>query len=420
MTTRCWVSLFESAALALLAGCGHHDGFTDEPGVYAVGHVVYVDTDDARAGRRVAMSVFYPTDPGSVTSASPPATYPFSLYTSSWGASTSADWEAHGLDRAYEESPASGAGPFPLLVFSPGNETEATWYVFIGTRLATHGYVVALLQHSGEAYTFPVQDYLERVQARPGDASFAITTLLSRSATEGELLHGTLDAEAIAVGGHSLGGYVAYAVAAGVDSVCHSLLPSTQGDPLPYPTDQCGPLAADPRVKAIVSLDGESNLMLFSDYGRVAIPTLLMGETYDHAGTWIARPHAAIARSDSYRVEVKGALHVSFWNCYPDVYVAHGLWGDGTVCDGTDPATNNALTTRYIRAFLEASLKGSTDEAAVLSGSWAKANAPMVEFFEAETCGSLTAPSGMYVFRMTMDPVSCRMEAKDGSSLFIP
>ena len=90
--------------------------------------------------------------------------------------------------------------------------------------------------------------------------------------------------------------------------------------------------------------------MRYHELATISIPSLIMGETVDQSvevGTlgglpdptqirdWIARPHAAIDRHDSYRVDVNGANHYSFTN----------------YCDGAQVFFNLVLTCndrRYI------------------------------------------------------------------------
>ncbi len=152
-------------------------------GPYAVGHTSYLmfnpkaSGPDAR-GRPVFVSLFYPVDPRDIGKSTPPAQYltdPYAVLTYTGtgtnldtggfppGTSTySTDWEKLGYDRAYEGPTPSHDGPFALLMVSPENPFYAessiddeyfnynagSWdHIFIGTRLASHGYVVALVDH---------------------------------------------------------------------------------------------------------------------------------------------------------------------------------------------------------------------------------------------------------------------------------
>ncbi len=196
--------------------------------------------------------------------------------------------------------------------------------------------------------------------------------------TIGELLHGTIDPSRIAMSGHSLGGYATYALAGGDDEVCDALAPVTYGwESLPYPQSTCGPTTPDPRIRAIVSLDGFSLFMRYDELARISVPSLIMGETVEHIGVlqsvWtvkiqisvngIARPHAAINRSDSYRVDVTIANHMSFYDLLRPLFGLGSSWcrkyerrirfsncvalrGPRTTFDpANDPATRQIVTT---------------------------------------------------------------------------
>src|SRR5208282_3331142 len=129
------------------------DGRLADPGQigqYTIGHTNYLLTDQANGGRLVAISVWYPVDAGAVSSSTPPARYPLDPYSNNVPVATSADWEKLGYDRAYEGPAPSKVGPFPLVMVSSGWSNDNWSYIFIGTRLASHGYVVAVIDHYAE------------------------------------------------------------------------------------------------------------------------------------------------------------------------------------------------------------------------------------------------------------------------------
>ena len=243
--------------------------------------------------------------------------------------STSTDWEAQGYDRAYEGPASSDNGPFPLVMLVAGSGAETWEYLYIGTRLASHGFVVAITDHDRDGqWPWSFADNTELAMFNRGrDVPFAITELLLKNDTIGEPLHGLIEPSKIAMSGHSLGGYATYALAGGDDQVCDALAPVIYGwESLPYPQSTCAPTDADFRIRAIVSLDGFSPVMHYYELARISVPSLIIGETVEHMlsynpmwlptkpdfGLWNARPHAAINRYDSYRVDVTIADHVSF------------------------------------------------------------------------------------------------------------
>jgi len=51
--------------------------------------------------------------------------------------------------------------------------------------------------------------------------------------------------------------------------------------------------APDPRIKAIVTLDGSNQVLHFAELTRVQVPALGIGEEWNAVMDWQARQHAA-------------------------------------------------------------------------------------------------------------------------------
>jgi predicted dienelactone hydrolase len=125
----------------------------DQTGPYKVGFVAntYYDSSrsDAAGGPRpIQTYIWYPAAAENDGNPMPPAVYDLGLTGVSPFSST--DFEAYGVDPAYQEVAASKEGPFPLVVFSPGQPAPPLFYVHIGARLASHGFVVAIPYNYGE------------------------------------------------------------------------------------------------------------------------------------------------------------------------------------------------------------------------------------------------------------------------------
>lgn len=119
---------------------------------------------------------------------------------------------------------APRAGRFPLVVFSHGFGAHRRQSTFLCTHLASHGYVVAAMDHAGNTIFETVQMMMaaqmggpppdtvailsEIIPARPVDVSFVIDRLLG--GVEG--LPG-IDADRIGMSGHSFGGWTTLMVA---------------------------------------------------------------------------------------------------------------------------------------------------------------------------------------------------------------
>tara|TARA_B100000519_G_scaffold132475_1_gene114432 strand:+ start:468 stop:1529 length:1062 start_codon:yes stop_codon:yes gene_type:complete len=101
-------------------------------------------------------------------------------------------------------------GVFPLIVFSHGFGGERRQSTFFCTHLASHGYVVASMDHVGNTIADMIsgesaagdQKVLERFMvSRPQDASFVIDQMLAGAAEV------SINSDQIGMSGHSFGGW---------------------------------------------------------------------------------------------------------------------------------------------------------------------------------------------------------------------
>jgi dienelactone hydrolase len=198
-------SLALALAAALLAACSDSpsgDAATAayrDPGPFVAG-VTTLDLGDRQ------VEVWYPVDPGDE------GTAPRDVY-------YIRDWLPEFIDdllpedanpplvtSAYRDVPASGDGPFPLVLFAHGFASFRNQSTFLTAHLASWGFVVAS------------PDYLERglgaqlgepPSVPRGDVELGRTTvdlLKAESERPGGLLEGVVAAERVAITGHSAGG----------------------------------------------------------------------------------------------------------------------------------------------------------------------------------------------------------------------
>lgn len=137
-------------------------------GPFAVGRREFALTDSTRAyppaseqPRRVMVYLWYPAR---ATAAARPAAYipglariQAVLGDSAMGAEFRSAYQrvaAHGIESPVYEGPAPAHAPtrFPFLFFSHGFGESSLTYTTILSDLASHGYVIAALEHPGEAY----------------------------------------------------------------------------------------------------------------------------------------------------------------------------------------------------------------------------------------------------------------------------
>lgn len=162
---------------------------------------------------------------------------------------------------AYRDVALAADGPYPLVLFSHGNNGIRIQSFFFGAHLASHGYVVVSPDHHGNTFPDTLANTVDPQSAanRPLDIRFLIDTLLAENAAPGNFFSGALDPERIGMSGHSFGGYTTFALA---------------GGPFAVGT------FTEPRIRAIMP---QAPAALFEDafFAGITIPTLIVGGSID-------------------------------------------------------------------------------------------------------------------------------------------
>jgi predicted dienelactone hydrolase len=378
----------------------------DQAGPYKVGFVTntYYDStrsDNVEGARPIMTYIWYPAAPDNNGNPMPPAVYEIGL--TGVPPYSSTDFEAYGVDPAYQEVAASKDGPFPLVVLSPGGGAFPLLYVHIGARLASHGFVVAIPYNYGEGVlgeptwelsspAHGIGTYVDRTR----DIQYLMTQLVADSNQSDNLLSGTVQADQIAVSGHSWGGLATLALAGGDDQAC-----DLAGlDPNLRPPELCVPILPDPRIKAIVPLDPSSFHLHYAEMARIKIPSMVIGREWNtlEAGqvgeeSLLARPHSAIQGHPNYRVDIANYQHMSFSSACSCLNVLREFLGDEATDSSLEqycpkepvpPDEIGNLTTRYMVAFLKTVLVGEKGYEEMLTTDYALENEPFIEFFETE------------------------------------
>lgn len=309
----------------------------DRAGPYRVGLTTVDMVDPGRDGRTLRVDVWYPAAPR-------------------------ARGETAAIDLVLTEielpgvlaAPAAARRSFPLVVFSHGHGGGRSQSWFLMQTLASHGFVVAAPDHTGNTATDIVGGTDDPIEVaavnRPRDVSFVIDQVLAWDRDPASGLYRRIDGQRVAVVGHSFGGFTALATAAGL---------------LDY--------RPDPRVDAIVPITPVSSPFTDEELASVAVPTLLIGATAD--GTTpiepeVTRPWDLVSGRPAYRVDVQGAAHASFANVCEirDAYVAAGAdqatldYIEGLAAEACGPGVlpirqAHRVTNLYVVSFLRTVLR---------------------------------------------------------------
>lgn len=114
---------------------------------------------------------------------------------------------------AWRDVAASGDGPFPVLTFSHGAGGFRHAYSGFLTGIASHGIVVASLDHLEWGLLAQVGLLPEGIDREAGEVVLAtLARLDAASADQGSPLAGAVDTSRVATSGHSAGGRAAFAL----------------------------------------------------------------------------------------------------------------------------------------------------------------------------------------------------------------
>jgi len=372
-------------------------------GPYEVGFTYFLLVDDSRdttsgfGGRPIPVYMWYPVNPVDIDGGTNEAAYPLDPYYGFFQPVGSSSFENYGLDPAYHEPESSSDTPFPLVMFSPGWGAMSLFHMSIGTRLASHGFAVAIVTHYGDGVFpwDPLHHIAEASMNRPLDISFALDHVLEKNSSQDDLLYGLVNPDQVAAAGWSLGGYTAMALVGGDDLVCDTFLdPESIAEHGPPPPQTCVAALPDPRFKVIVPLDGSNQLLRFYELARITTPTMGIGQEFKTVSDLQARQHAAIQSDPCYRVDLNNSIHRSF----SDICEVYRVGGDvgifpqeevdevlATYCTDSIPSlTAHQLVNKYMIAFLKTQLVGETGYQRLLTPGWAIKREPDIEFFVTE------------------------------------
>ncbi len=355
------------------------------PGPYAVG-MQEVTTGDADS---LAIAVWYPALAGEPSQET--VTYPYQIkVTKPLGTVSVANYTG----QAWPDVQANrSAGPYPAVILSPGFSIGATTYGWLAEHIASYGFVVIAPEHP-ESMDAELSGLWQSVPTRPQDILAVLAYVDAQTATEGAF-DGLIDAEQVAVVGHSYGGYTALAAAgARMDTesftahckwvnatehptawLCDKLLPHlpemAAGAGLDAVPDGLWPAWADPRVDAIVSLAGDAYFFGQEGLAEIDVPVLAVGGTHDQDTPylWGTQPtYEYVSSPAKVRVGLEGAEHMIFTGpCEKIPFYLRLISNEFCADPGWDRLYAHDLVNHFATAFLLAELKGDAQAAAVLA-----------------------------------------------------
>jgi predicted dienelactone hydrolase len=309
----------------------------DALGSWAVGRTTFEVVDPDRDDRTLAVDAWYPVDPDAADG--PPSVY---------------DLLFAGIvsEVAFDEPPVSAEGPFPLVVFSHGNNGIRFQSFFLTEHLASHGMIVVAPDHAGNTALdaiFGGPPFESR--DRPLDVSLLITRMLERSIDAADPFFGRVDPLRIGVTGHSFGGFTTLAMATGFQDI-----------------------PPDLRVGAIMPISPASNAFSDEDLAEITVPMFVLGGTADITTPVVpqsVRPFSFASSRPRYRVDLEKAGHSSFTNIcdIADALIGAGIPPGlidlilGNVAEGCAPdlipiEEAHRITNLYAAAFFNRNLVG--------------------------------------------------------------
>jgi predicted dienelactone hydrolase len=213
-------------------------------------------------------------------------------------------------DAAYDLS----EGPYPLVILSPGFSFGASTYAWLAEHLASYGFVVIAPEH--QEHLDPANELWRSAIERPQDI-LSVLAYVDEQTADGGVFDGLINAERVAVIGHSYGGYTSLAAAgAQINTpefkshcedasasnhpaawLCDELLPHLDDMAdlagLESTPDGLWPAWADPRIAAIVPMAGDAFFFGHEGLSEINVPVLAIGGTKDNDAPYEWGTHPA-------------------------------------------------------------------------------------------------------------------------------
>ncbi len=262
--------------------------------------------------------------------------------------------------------PEAGYGDrYPVHVHSHGHMGFAGSSASLMRHFATHGWVVAAPDHTGNTLADalnPRPTWMYFVRGLDISASLDHLAALPADGDAADPLAGQLALDAVVMSGHSYGGYTTFAVAGAAFDMARLQADCAAGQGpggAPCSDDELAVFAAgtrDPRVVAAIPM-AAGNRAMFGDAGYAAVqaPILMMTGAADDSVKNLGEgdPTWAALTGPALRVDIAGGCHQVF-----------ALGG----CDAISDAEGFGIVNHYALGFARRHVLGDPTVDALLSG----------------------------------------------------
>lgn len=321
-------------------------------GTHKVG-VKTIQIEDSSRKRSLTLEVWYPADfaAGDVEK---------TVYKAAIG-DTKFDLAGQALRDAKLE-----AGKFPLVIVSHGQAGSRFVLTYLTEHLASEGYVVAAIDHTGSTYgDITPPSYISSIADRPLDQLFSIGAVAKEFKTA--------DANNVALVGYSYGGYTSLN-AAGVglnkkDLEVYCAASNNEGPcfALPYfdgltAVRGSATIKPDPRVKAVFVMAPYGIPWLSkTQFSDMKVPLFVAGGSYDDVAVYKRDAREAFNLSGSkskYILTLDSASHNAWTNNPPEESRSNWKDYERWFEPVWDRERLNDITKHFATAFLNQSLMG--------------------------------------------------------------
>lgn len=298
--------------------------------------------------------------------------------------------------KAYTKpSPNLDDAPYPIVLFSHGFRGTAVQSITFTEHLASHGYVVVAMDHSGNTLTNFFSDdekVAEVALERPQDVIFAFEKVLEEAGKSGGLLSDMVDPSMVAVTGHSFGGYTALMVGGAKVDVSNAQATCQAGTPADIFCDYVGYwpsgeiVQVEPGIanlKAVIALT-PGGTAAFGPTGLAGekVPTAVFGGSLDDTCPVDVETDPIYLGLPAPKIEcvIESASHMSYTNVC-DIPLSDQFIQDYCGVEGMlGPDDTFAVANGIAVAFLKLWLEDKSEYAQFLEPDYLATRCPTMEY----------------------------------------